>query len=665
MSDNYSDLEAHQKLMDKMNEVVDKASGLIDTASEVKQELTDHNTDSQAHPDIRTLINEAQGGNESLVNNRVTQHNEDSNAHIALFTAIKAQIADTSQVRQIVSSSITTHNNDSTAHSDIREQVNKLANQIGTTNITDVNNRLTSIDTKLSEIDTEIAELQSVDARHDSEIAQNAADIAEQQSSLQIHEQNILDIGHTTAAYMEAADKHHLQTLELKIAQELGYEMYIAGGPNLLNFECTLPVYVGKDTTKEFQLKGAGDGVTYSITPGIGNLIFSKQSAITDSETLTVQVQSDAKAGDLCYFTVTATASGKTVKRIVAFYVTTPINPANVTLQDLPENVEPSGQYVFHFRNIVEGTNRFTYSINPGVTGLIFTKTNNIDEDEEITLTVPSSVERNSLLEFEVVIHDIYGTDTTKSISIYVNDLPGQEDFQTNLPRVATPGSSFTVKFSDIMSVNGVPAKYSIENPSSYLTFSKLQNILANENVTIAVTEHAYRGDRATFTLKTLDENNVSLEIPLGFQINQLPDSSTVVAEFIEETKGGVTVDLKISGGTDPEDVNNITYSIKDVNSGFSFSKTEKIKANEVINVTIPKVARDTTAQFNIVVVDTLNEQSTPKTVSTTVKAIYIANTPEILYPEEGIVTDEAFTARISPYSDYVDLSNGSETLRR
>lgn len=662
---NYADLESHQKLMDKMEEVVNKANQMLDESQEVRTELTNHNTDATSHPDIRNMINEATGGNESLINSRITQHNEDANAHLAKFAELTKAIEDTSVTKQLIAESVNLHNTDKSAHSDIREQINKLASQIGSTNISDVTNSLSNINKKLKTVDTEISELQSVDARHDSEISANTASIEKQQEILDIHESNILNIGHTAASYMESADKHHLQTLELKIAQELGYQMYISGGPNLRTFVTTLPTYIGKNTTKEFKMSGAGDGVTYDITPGIGNLVFSKQTGIANNEKITVQVQDSAKPGDLCYFTVTAKNSGgKTVKRILAFYVTTPIDPINVTLQDLPENVEPSGQYIFHFRNIVEGNERFTYSINPGVSGLLFNKTNNIDEDEEVSMTVPSSVERNTFLEFEVIIHDIYGSDVKKTIRIYVNDLPGQEDFETNLPNVAKPGSTFTVKFAGITSVNGVPAKYSIENPTSYLTFSKTADILANENVTVTVSDAAIRGDRATFTLKTKDENGVSLEIPLGFQINQLPDASTVEASFIEETKGGVTKTLTITGGTDPEDVSNITYAIRDVNSGFGFSKTENIKAGEAIEVTIPKVAQDVTVEFGIVVVDTLQEKSTPKSVSVTVKAIYVAHTPEILYPEPNTVVDDIFTARITPYSEYVDLSTDNTAIR-
>lgn len=154
------------------------------------------------------------------------------------------------------------------------------------------------------------------------------------------------------------------------------------------------------------------------------------------------------------------------------------------------------------------------------------------------------------------------------------------------------------------------------------------------------------------------------MEIPLGFQINQLPDASTVEASFIEETKGGVTKTLTITGGTDPEDVSNITYAIRDVNSGFGFSKTENIKVGEAIEVTIPKVAQDVTVEFGIVVVDTLQEKSTPKSVSVTVKAIYVAHTPEILYPEPNTVVDDIFTARITPYSEYVDLSTDNTAIR-
>lgn len=656
-TDQYIDLNAHQKLMDKMNEVVEKASNMLTKSQEVRDELTAHNTDVNSHPDIRSALQEVNAGNETLIDLRVTQHDENENAHLTQFAAIKALINDTSITKQLLNESVEAHNVSVTSHVDIREQLNKLSNQIGGTYIANVTNSINDINTQLSDINEDIIALQSVDARHDSEILKNANDITELNDELEIHEHDILDIGHKSADYSERADRCHLQTIELKIAHELGYTLYVEDGPNLLTFECSLPVYVGRNTTKEFTLTGAGEDVTYTILPGQGPVIFSKQEKIANDEIVTIQVQSTAQYGDLCYFTVVAMDSdGLEVQRVVAFYVTTPIDTDEVTLKDLPENVEPEGSYTFHFRNLVEGNTRYTYSINPGVSGLLFNKTDDIDEDEEITMTVPSTVIRGQDLEFEVIIHDIYGNDVYKKVTIHVNELPGLEGFETNLPTVVAPNSSFTVKFAGITSVNGTPVKYSISDASDYLTFSKLDGILTNENVTVSVTNAAPRGDRATLTLTTIDENNVSQTIPLGFQINQRPESETIEADILEETEGGVTTTLIIAGGSDPEDAAHLTYSISDINSGFNFSKTEGIEPYEDITVKIPKVAADATGTFNIYAVDSLGEKSDAKTVSVNVKAIYIINTPEVLYPEAGNTVSQAFSARFSQYSTHVDL---------
>lgn len=671
-TDQYIDLNAHQKLMDKMNEVVDKASGMLTKAQEVRQELTDHNTDANAHPDIRSAILEVNTGNETLIDLRVTQHDENENAHLTQFAAIKALIADTSITKQLLGESIEEHNVSPTAHVDIREQLNKISNQIGSTYIADITNNISNINSQLSDINEDIIALQSVDARHDSEILKNSKDIETLNKELAIHEFDILDIGHKAADYSERADRCHLQTIELKIAHELGYTLYTEGGPSLLDFECSLPVYVGRNTTKEFTLSGAGDNVTYEIIPGKGPVVFSKQTDITNDEELTLQVQSAAKYGELCYFTVIATGPGTSygsytnassssgsnlqVQRIVAFYVTTPIDPDEVTLKNLPENVEPEAAYTFHFRNLVEGNERYTYSINPGVSGLLFNKTEDLDEDEDVVMTVPSSAIRGQDVEFEVIIHDIYGNDVYKKVTLHINELPGLEGFETNLPTVVAPNSSFTVKFAGITSIDGTPVKYKISDASEYLTFSKLDNILTNENVTVSVTNSAPRGDRATFTLTTIDENQVSFTMPLGFQINQLPESESIDTDFISETEGGITTTLIIAGGSDPEDAAHLTYSIADVNSGFNFSKTENIEPYEDITVKIPKVAADGTFTFNIYAVDSLGEKSDAKVVTTTVKAIHVINTPEVLYPEPGITTSAAFTARFSQYSTHVDL---------
>ena len=153
-----------------------------------------------------------------------------------------------------------------------------------------------------------------------------------------------------------------------------------------------------------------------------------------------------------------------------------------------------------------------------------------------------------------------------------------------------------------------------------------------------------------------MTETGAKQEIPLTIKINSLPDSSQVSYTLVNETTGGITTDLQISGGTDIDDGSDITYQIENPDGLITFSKIKDILSNESISVTIPKVAENTTTTYKIYVVDTLGEKSEPVTGTMTIKPIYIGDTPKILYPTEGLTVQPNWTAIFSEYSSHVDI---------
>ena len=667
-TDDYIDLGAHEKLMAKMQEVVDKADQIIDASQDARDQVSEHNLNAEAHPDIRRLISEIDAASNSSVAEAIQQHNESSDAHADLFAAIRSEMADTSDVSALIQEAVSEHNSSGQAHSDIRQTLNKIETQVGTVNVSELANAIQDIENTLGTGDTSLPEniansiidLQSVDARHDAEITQNRNDIATINEYLyDTLERDVVYVGNRGAAYEQEADTHHLSAEALRIGTELGYEMYTEDGPSFLNFVCTLPPYVGRGTTKAFTMSGvtsAGGAVTYAITPGGGNISFSKNSGIANEEEVKVTVNSGAGYHSMCYFTVTATdAKSKSTRKVIAFYVTTPIDAKNITLLDLPSAVEPGQAYTFTLRNLVESGERYTYELDPASSNILFNESGVLDEGSEVTASIPSSATRGGQLTFNVIIHDIYGPDTTKVVTLNVNELPGAESFTSNVPRMMAPNTSQTIRFSGITSVDGVAATYAIIEPDEHLTFSKTEGIIANENVTMTLDADAPRGSHISFTVKTKDKNNASLEIPLGFQVNTLPDSSKITCTMVEEIDGGKKTTMRINGGTDVED-STVSYTIRDVNSGFTFSRTNGITNNTAVSVTVPKVAAVTEAKFNIYAVDSLGEISTPKTITVTVNPVYVQVTPSITYPTAGISVPAEFTARISAYNDYVDV---------
>lgn len=52
----YTDLKAHDDLMDMLQQVIDKANALLDASQTSSDLISEHNTDVSAHEDIRQAI---------------------------------------------------------------------------------------------------------------------------------------------------------------------------------------------------------------------------------------------------------------------------------------------------------------------------------------------------------------------------------------------------------------------------------------------------------------------------------------------------------------------------------------------------------------------------------------------------------------------------------
>lgn len=667
----YIDLQAHEKLMKKMQEVVDKANLMLKTSRTTEDQINEHDLSNKSHQDIRRLIKNINLDTDDKTKQFIEEHNNDANAHHELFTEINNRLSDMSSTQDLIQTNLNDHNTSNTAHADIRESIRKINNQISNYNVSELNDSIEEIKKELgisgesSSTDTSvlssIQELQNTDIA----IAKQLETINTKYTELQTKDSNLeRDVtynGNREAAYEEASDKRHLHAFAAEMSAKLGYTSYIADGPSFVNFNCSIPIYIGRGTTRPLKFTGVtstGGAITYSITDGPKHLTFSKVLNIADNEEITVTVPSDAEYGDCYYFTVTATdAAGKSLSQVVAFYITVPLNKDNLTMPGFPSSIEPGNTYKFKFRNLVESGNRFTYDIDPGVTGLIFSKQSGINENEEITMTVPEGISRDAIYNIKTTVHDVYSEATDVDIDISVDDLPSVAGFTSTFPSIVVPGKSYTGKFSGITSASGGIVVYSITPPEGdSLTFSKTRLINDSENITMEVNSTAVRGNSITVTVTAMTETGAKQEIPLTIKINSLPDSSQVNYTLVNETTGGITTDLQISGGTDIDDGSDITYQIENPDGLITFSKTKDILSNESISVTIPKVAENTTTTYKIYVVDNLGEKSEPVTGTMTIKPIYIGDTPKILYPTEGLTVQPDWTAIFSEYSSHVDV---------
>ena len=120
------------------------------TTSDVEQMISDHNSSSTAHSDIR-----------SEITTDISSHNESSSAHSDIRQAITTDISthnssDTAHgdIRQAITDDISAHNSSSSAHSDIRTDITNITNKMST-NATPLNRLIDKdyVDNKFATLD--------------------------------------------------------------------------------------------------------------------------------------------------------------------------------------------------------------------------------------------------------------------------------------------------------------------------------------------------------------------------------------------------------------------------------------------------------------------------------------------------------------------------------
>ena len=686
VEDPFKGLNSHEELL---SEIKDATSKVIDAAEEVKETrgaIEKHNLDSSAHPDLRKYVEEAiqsSAGTETI-DNRISDHNISPTSHSDIRALIDKVKTDSTTATTVVNESLNKHNVDNTAHSDIREVINNLRTQVGSINLNEVTTQINTIQTRLDgEITTDIETLQSVDARHDSEISSNRNNIAELNTRLTNLSSDISSIANTTTSSTSELDAVSIKAYCLDREAVLGYEPYNAQGPNLNTMTTTLPTYVSHNKTTTFIItevkdSAAGDQVTMAIEQGKGDYTISPLTNITPGMAINMNVGGGGRAGDILDFTVTFTdtTTKQTVKRVFAAMMARPLSQGALSISGLPNNAEPGATFKVQISNLTDdGSGRYSYSIDVGTSGITFSKTSNITENEKITMTIPENANRETELSFTLIVHDTYGTDQQYTFSVYINALPSTDDFVHTVPGTVVPGKSYTVKFDGVLSANGKKAKYNIQkDKANLITFSKYDNILANENVTMTVSQDVVRGQTYTFKLNSIDENDVSVEITVTFAVNLLPLSNDITTTLPASTKGGVSLAFKITGGSDTEQPalsegsgrTVVSYDIDAGESSFNFSKIASIKPSESVTVVLPKVSEDSSRFFNIYAVDDLGERSaSPKIVEITITPIYLAVTPTITAPANGakLKYDDGVDMTWTEFSYTTDMRSVNEVV--
>lgn len=662
------EIDIHQDMMNQMQETMNACMDATESCIAALDTLNAHNTDASAHPDLRSTVENSGTVTTTQLDERIEQHNTSTTAHPDLVRELKDLINDNTTLIDTVTGKITDHNRSELAHADIRTSISEINNLLGSANVTEMKSTLTSLDRKVNDtIGPAITQLQSVDAKHDIQIAENKESIAELNKSIKSVGQDVDGILSGYAASQTSMDVNAIHIAELDIAERMGLKAKDTGTPNMVPMTHTLPTYVDLNTTVTFTITnamqdGGSRNISYKLAVGDGDFDISPKDFVSGQE-ITLQSGETGSPGDINYMILTV-IDGDTrseSKRVLAYMITRPIDElTQVSINNLPLNTEPNKTYTCSIRNVVdEGDGRFTYSLDPLQSGILFSKRNDITITDEFNITIPKAAQRGSTLAFQLTSHDIYAAERVKTVNITINDLPSNDEFNITMPTVVAPEQTYQIRMKGIYSIEGMPATYVIEDTSTgRLTFSKTTGIIANENVQVDVAASAPRGGNLTFTVKSVDKNGVQFSFPQTVRVNQLPTSDTITTTLPSSTVGGKSIEMSISGGTDPDDnLRTISaYEIDPADSGLVFATVRGITTASRVSLTIPKVPAQQVRSFYIYAVDEMGEKAvTPKQVNLTVDPIRVIDTPVITSPHEGDEVNPEFTMTWSAYSEHVE----------
>lgn len=653
-------LTSHQMVLEQLQAAADKITATSVKLEQQSELVSNHNNDEGAHLYIQQMIQNITAVSPTNLSTAISNHNVSVSAHADIRASIAALSAGTAGIDQ--------HNVSNQAHPDIRNLVTALSTEFqivreNSENIANLDSVYESLGIGGGSIGAAIQDLEDGLAATDAQVLINKNDIA----ALQV------TVGqHTTLL------NSHVGTLSdissRLVAAELEIESLKANGGGTLtdgidlsNMVCTLPMIVAVGETYTFSITNVpvidGESLTFDLKPHLSGFEFSKTEGIVLGEEIDVIIPYNAMPGAIKQFTVTAkyaVSEAVNTKVLVTKINSLPVVD-NMTI-DMPLMIEPNKSYTVRISGAtdVDGQ-QIKYVIDDMSSGLVFTKVDNISENEDIVVAIPGNAVRGHVYTFKIKAYDTVGTFREKEFTGYtVNILPNMSNFTHTVPTLVKPGNTYAVKFNGATSSDGSAITYRVAAPEgSPITFAKTTGILANENVLMfADTNNPQRGTIFPITITAVDAHGASSTFTTYVKINALPLANTIYTTMPNNIAGGSTMLMQIYGGSDPEN-GALKYNIVG-NIGLAFSKMSNILSTDIVTVTVPTVAINTTYSFSIEAVDPLDEKSTtPKVITVLVtndEATSYTATPQITYPIHGDMEVPAtgFTLTITPYEEVV-----------
>lgn len=653
-------LTSHQLVLEQLQAAADKITATSVKLEQQSELVSNHNSDEGAHLYIQQMIQNITAVSPANLSTAISNHNVSVSAHADIRAAITALSAGTAGIDQ--------HNASNQAHPDVRNLITALSTEFqivreNSENISNLDSVYESLGIGTGSISGAIQDLEDGLAATDVQVQINKNDIAALQVAVG---QNTTLLGTHSTTLADLSSRLVAAELEVESLKANGGGT-LTDGIDLSAMTCSIPMIVAVDQTYTFTIDNVpvidGETLSFEIKPHLSGFVFSKTEGIVLGEELEVLVPADAMPGAIKQFTITAKyAVSEAVNTKV---MVTKINSLPVIdnmLINLPMMVEPNHFYTVKISGATDIDGQvITYVIDDMGCGLVFSKVDSIAENEEFTVAVPGNAVRGHIYTFKIKAYDSVGTFREKEYTGYtVNILPDLSAFTHTVPTLVKPGNTYAVKFNGAISSDGSAITYRLSTPEgSPITFAKTSGIAHNESVLMfADTNNPQRGATFPITITAVDAHGASSEYMANVRINSLPTPNSIYTTMPNNIAGGSSMLMQIYGGDDAER-SSLKYNIVG-NVGLAFSKMSNILSTDIVTVTVPTVAINTTYSFSIEAVDALDEKSAVAKVITVLvtndEATTYTATPQITYPIHGDMEVPAtgFTLTLTPYEQVV-----------
>lgn len=392
--------------------------------------------------------------------------------------------------------------------------------------------------------------------------------------------------------------------------------------PVMDEMEVTLPARVSYGKTYNFSISGITDPDTDLTNISISSnhddkVTYSQNTNLVQGQTYTFTLANDLKGGELI-FTITADddwdlSSTKSTAAI-------PINRDPIPVQmmhTLPNHLTPGSS--IQARVLAGATDpdddTLTYDISSSIAGITFSKTSGIALNEDITINTASSVAQGTSYTLTFTFKDQYGGSCTNTVSSTINTLPNVSGMTVMQNALHIPGQSDTITISGATDPNNEEIKYSIQNTNQGITFSKISDISADEEITVTYAGNLIHGNTYNVNFTATDTSGGSSTITVGFKINSLIAAANIVTNIPAIIKPNTAYQWKITTAVDPDN-QPLKYSITCSNANVVLSDNTDIDPNTNFTCTAnlgTGLARGDT--FNLVITASDGMETVTKTV--------------------------------------------------